>query len=197
MSPFPTGPDDDSSLRVLEVGTDGADDALQALSSRTARTVVSALEDGPKTASDVADAEAVDTSLQNVHYHLNRLEDAGVVDVVDTADADRGRRMDVYATTGSPLVIVAGDEAARETVIDRLSELVGGIGLLAGLAVAVQRLLHTGASATPRASAGSPPELLPPGLLVFLVGTACLLAWIGVATYRNGVVAAPVAEGRA
>jgi hypothetical protein len=38
----------------------------------------------------------VDTTLQNVHYHLNRLHEAGVIDVVDTAYSEKGREMNVY-----------------------------------------------------------------------------------------------------
>ena len=66
MSYVPTVPDtpgdDESTARVLEFGTERADDVLQMLSSGTAQDLVSVLQDGPVTANDV------DTTLQNVHY---------------------------------------------------------------------------------------------------------------------------------
>jgi hypothetical protein len=66
MSYVPTAPeppnDDESTARVLEFGTERADDVLQILSSGTAQDLVSVLQDGPVTANDV------DTTLQNVHY---------------------------------------------------------------------------------------------------------------------------------
>jgi len=66
MSYVPTVPDTpgdgESTARVLEFGTERADDVLQMLSSGTAQGLVSVLQDGPVTAKDV------DTTLQNVHY---------------------------------------------------------------------------------------------------------------------------------
>jgi DNA-binding transcriptional ArsR family regulator len=190
MSYFPTAPeppsDDESTARVLEFGTECADDALQTLSSRTAQEIVSVLQDGPITANDIADD--VDTTLQNVHYHLNRLHEAGVVDVVDTAYSEKGREMDVYAVSGSPLVIVAGEDDDRKTVVELLSELTGGIGILAGVAVGVQQLLGSNGSVPTRTYAGTPIEILSPGVVVFVTGLACLLSLAMIVAYRNDLL---------
>ena len=50
-----------------------------------------------------------DTTLQNVHYHLDRLAEGGVVDVVDTWYSSRGVEMDVYALAAQPVVVCVGD----------------------------------------------------------------------------------------
>jgi DNA-binding transcriptional ArsR family regulator len=196
MSYFPTGPDTpgdgESTARVLEFGTERADDALETLSSGTAQDIVSVLQDGPVTANDVADD--VDTTLQNVHYHLNRLHEAGVVDVVDTAYSEKGREMDVYAVSGSPLVIVAGEDDDRKTVVELLSELTGGIGLLAGVAVGVQRLLGSNGSVPSRTYAGTPIEILSPGVVVFVTGMACLLILAVVGAYRRDLLSLPLVQ---
>ncbi|WP_254829297.1 ArsR/SmtB family transcription factor [Haloglomus salinum] len=88
------------------VSLDDAGDVVNALTSETARKLVDRIYAEPGTASDLA--EDVDTSLQNVQYHLGRLETAGVVEVVGTWYSQRGNDMDVYGPSNEPLVIVAG-----------------------------------------------------------------------------------------
>jgi predicted ArsR family transcriptional regulator len=80
---------------------------LEVLQSDTARAVLAEVGDRRGTTSDVADR--VDTSLQNAHYHLERLADVGLVEVVGTHYSSRGREMDVYARANDPLVLVGGD----------------------------------------------------------------------------------------
>lgn len=70
---------------------------LEALGSETARSIVSAVGDRPATASDIA--EAVGTSLQNAHYHLDRLMDANLVTHVGTWHSAKGNEMAVYGLT--------------------------------------------------------------------------------------------------
>lgn len=83
---LPSTPDtsaaDESSPRVIGLEDDEASDLLSALSSGTARRVLAALHEEPTNAAELA--ERVDTSLQNVQYHLRKLDDAGLVEVVDT-----------------------------------------------------------------------------------------------------------------
>jgi len=78
------------------------DDALDALSSKTARRVVSVLCDGPAVASAVA--EDADVSIQVASYHLDQLRAAGVVTVVGTARSEKGKRMDVYGLAAASIV---------------------------------------------------------------------------------------------
>jgi len=74
---------DDGEPRVVGIDSEEADDVLAALSSNTARQLLTALHNDPGTPSNLADR--IDTSLQNAQYHLGNLEDANVVRVIDTA----------------------------------------------------------------------------------------------------------------
>lgn len=76
---------------------------LQTLSSETAQRILKTLSEEPGTVSDIA--ETVETSLQNVQYHLTRLSEAGLVEAVDTWYSEKGREMTVYALTAEELVI--------------------------------------------------------------------------------------------
>lgn len=93
---------------VVDLTDDADADRIEALAADTSRAVLSALHDEPTTASNVADA--VDTSLQNAHYHLRKLADAGLVDVVETWYSERGSEMPVYAPAGEAVVLTVDDE---------------------------------------------------------------------------------------
>ena len=101
-----------SDSRVVSLGDDGSDAVFSVLSSTVARRVLAELYHSPATQSELA--ERVDTSIQNVSYHLDNLVDAGLVDVVDEWYSEKGRRMDVYAPEGSPLVLVVGDDTGTD-----------------------------------------------------------------------------------
>jgi DNA-binding transcriptional ArsR family regulator len=116
-SPPPTPGGDPAVVDVTAAG-----DVFDALSSGTARDVFAALYDDPRPVSELADA--VGTSLQNVDYHLDRLEAAGLVEVADTRYSSKGVQMDVYAPVGGALVVVAGD--ADPAVTDAVAEHTAG-----------------------------------------------------------------------
>jgi len=145
MSLLPSRPDaepsEDAGPRVIGVDDDAADDVLAALSSGTARSLLSALHDDPAPPSELADA--CDTSLQNVQYHLGKLENAGAVEVVDTAYSEKGREMDVYAPADQPLVVFAGGEEDGSTLRTALARLLGAVGVLALASLLVQTLAET------------------------------------------------------
>ena len=121
--------------RVVDLEGEDADAVFGALSSTTARRIYARLDDEPGTPSDIADA--IDSSIQNVRYHLENLEDAGLVEIVDTWYSSRGNEMSVYATTDGPL-IVTSDESRASQLRTALSRLIGGIGALAGGSLLVQ-----------------------------------------------------------
>ena len=82
---------------------DDAGPMFEALSSETARSIVGALARDPATATEISDRTGA--SLQNVGYHLSRLEDAGLVTVVGTRYSRKGLEMNVYAPAVTTLVI--------------------------------------------------------------------------------------------
>ena len=144
MSLLPSEPDTeppDAGPRVIGVDSEDAEDVLAALSSGTARELLSVLHEDPAPPSQLA--EEVDTSLQNAQYHLEKLETAGAVEVVDTAYSAKGREMDVYAPADQPLVIFAGD-GGESTLRSALSRLLGSVGVLAVASLAVQALVGEG-----------------------------------------------------
>ncbi|WP_248896268.1 ArsR/SmtB family transcription factor [Haloplanus halobius] len=97
---------EEGEVRVLSLTDDDAEQLIGSLSSETARSIVTALEARPATASELA--ESVSTSLQNVRHHLGNLEEAGLVDVADTRYSVKGREMTVYAATQDSLVVCVG-----------------------------------------------------------------------------------------
>ncbi|QLG49242.1 ArsR/SmtB family transcription factor [Natrinema halophilum] len=121
--------------RIVDLEGEDADAVFAALSSTTARRIYSRLDDEPGTPSDIADA--IDSSIQNVRYHLENLEDAGLVEVIDTWYSSRGNEMSVYTTTDGPL-IVTSDESRATQLKDALTRFIGGVGALAGGSLLVQ-----------------------------------------------------------
>lgn len=86
-----------------------SDTLLDALGSRTAREILAIISEEPASVSDIA--ESADTSIQNAGYHVRNLQNAGLVEVVDTWYSSKGVEMTVYATAYQPLVISLGGEA--------------------------------------------------------------------------------------
>ncbi|MFB6268327.1 MAG: ArsR/SmtB family transcription factor [Halobacterium sp.] len=124
--------------RVVGIREDAADDVFEALSSKTAREILSALYEEPDTASSVADE--VGTSLQNATYHLEKLVDADLVEVADTWYSEQGREMKVYAPAAESLVVFAADEASKPSLKERLLNVLGALGVLGVASLLVQRL---------------------------------------------------------
>jgi DNA-binding transcriptional ArsR family regulator len=78
-------------------------EVLQALSSETAQEILATLKSEPKTASEIA--TAVDQSVQNVSYHLDRLCKADLITPIETWYSEKGREMTVYALATEQLVV--------------------------------------------------------------------------------------------
>lgn len=84
--------------------TDEANAELfDALGSTTGRELLQLLTDEPLPPADLA--EKTDTSLQNVHYHLRKLEEAELIEQVGTWYSSRGQEMAVYAPTAAEVTI--------------------------------------------------------------------------------------------
>lgn len=171
----------DRDPEVVPIDDAAADDVFETLSSATARALLAALYEEPRTASDLA--TAVDTSIQNVAYHLGNLEDAGLVAVVETWYSDQGTEMKVYAPTREALVLFAGDDLGRSSLLEAVSRLLGAAAVFGLLSLLVDRLLRTavGRDPTPVAvggggAGGSPVVVVPPEFLFFLGGLLAVLA---------------------
>jgi len=119
--------DDEREPRLVEIDEDTADEVFEALSSQTTRKIFLELHNAPQTASDLADV--TETSVQNVQYHLGKLLDADLVEVVDTWYSERGSEMKVYAPQDESLVLFAGRDKQR-SLRSLLSRVMGVLGVL-------------------------------------------------------------------
>jgi DNA-binding transcriptional ArsR family regulator len=106
----PTAEDADPAVVGLDETDSGA--VFSVLSSETARSLLAALYETPATKSELA--EELDTSIQNVDYHVGNLLDADLVTVVEQWYSKKGNEMDVFAPANGPLVVVSGDSAQTD-----------------------------------------------------------------------------------
>lgn len=146
-------PSQESHPRIVDLEDEDADAVFSALSSTTARQIYSHLGEEPGTPSDVADA--IDSSIQNVRYHLEKLEDAGLIEVVDTWYSSRGNEMSVYAPSNGPL-IVTSDRSKATQLREALSRFLGGLGVLAGASLFLQYGLEQAISSAQSAAGWRP-----------------------------------------
>nr|WP_246391941.1 helix-turn-helix domain-containing protein [Halosimplex pelagicum] len=129
-------------------------------------------------------ATELDSSVQNISYHLNRLQDADLVAVVETWYSEQGREMDVYAPTNSALVLFAGAERTTPSLTTALGRVFGAVGIVGVVSV----IAHTRRSVpTPASSprAGAPPVQQPDPtiwetLATFATGPGGVVLGIGI-----------------
>lgn len=169
---------------VIAVDDEPADDVIKALSSQTARDILARVYDEPCTPSDLA--EATDTSLQNIRYHLDNLLEAELVEVVDTWYSQTGNEMKVYAPTAAALVLFAGADTTTSDLRSMLRQVLGAVGVLGIASVLVQWLAQMLRSASDNVAGGGTggvaPSFLdtaPPGALVFAGGLLLLAVFVG------------------
>lgn len=118
--------------RVVNLDGEEAEAVFNALSSDTSREIYRALYSEPATASEVA--ETVETSVQNARYHLDKLQEAGLIDQVDTWYSSRGNEMAVYAATSGAL-IVSGDRYKRSELRSMFETIMSSLAILAMFSV--------------------------------------------------------------
>ena len=123
---------------VISISEEAADEVFETLSSSTARRILSLLYEEPRPASELADE--TDTTVQNVRYHLNNLQAADLVSIVDTWYSEKGTEMNVYAPTEAAVVLTAGRESTTDRLKSTIRDLLGAVGIFAVASVAVQYL---------------------------------------------------------
>ncbi len=168
--------------RVIDLEGEESEAVFSALASDTSRSIYRALYEEPATASEIADM--IDTSVQNVRYHLEKLEKAGLIDEVDIWYSSRGNEMTVYAASDEAL-IVAGDKHRSSELRSLFKTSAGALGILLAISFVINALMVEFFTETLRP--GSPSRggyiqvgeadpsvydviALDPGLLVFLGG---------------------------
>jgi DNA-binding transcriptional ArsR family regulator len=184
--------------RVLDLDDETAATTLSALSSETARTILSDVYEDPSTPAELR--AATGTSLQNVHYHLEKLEAADLVRPAGTAYSEKGREMTVYAPANTAVVLFAGEQSSHSRLERALGRLLGAVALLAVAAVAfaqvVQRFQPASggdrmAATTTEAGAETATQVIPSldPTVGFVLGGLFVLTivsvWWGVRTWRS------------
>lgn len=190
----------DPDSKVIAIDEEEVDAILGSIGSETARQILAALYEEPRTMSELADE--LDSSVQNVDYHLQKFEDAGVVEAVDTLNPDHGRATTLWAPIYDPIVVMAGSERQTSGIYDMLPRLAGAVGVLALASLVVEGLTrlfrgtgpgnrdpdipppatptHPVAESTPAGTAGVGglfTDVISPGL-VFFVGGLFVLALV-------------------
>lgn len=127
---------------VLCIDDEETPAVLEALSSDTAYEIFRVLAQEPATPPDLA--ERIDSSLQNVHYHLDRLSGADVIEVTDTCYSEKGTEMDVYVVTERPMLVFLGtsdDSPSLEQAFAALASFVGPPAVLLAAAETLRQLV--------------------------------------------------------
>ena len=136
-SPKPSLPE---RTEVLDLESDEAGMMIEALGSEMARRMLSELYTEPLAASSLADR--LDTSIQNVRYHLENLQEAELVTVADIRYSDAGREMKLYAPT-SNAVLLLSTKSTKGRIRELLSSILA-IGILLGVvALTLRQYLAT------------------------------------------------------
>jgi DNA-binding transcriptional ArsR family regulator len=125
--------------RVLGLAGEDADEAFDVLSSSTTREVLSMVYEQPSTPAEIRDE--VGTSLQNVHYHVDKLEDADLIEAAGTGYSEKGTEMTIYAPTSEAIVLFAGKESDRSRFRQMLGRVFGIVLALAAGTVLYDRFL--------------------------------------------------------
>jgi DNA-binding transcriptional ArsR family regulator len=121
---------DDHDPKLVEINDDSAKKIFKSLSSESTRSILDLLYEEPQTASDVA--KSLDTSVQNAKYHLDKLKEAGLIEIIDIWYSDRGREMNVYAPASSSIVLFAGSSNEERSLRKILKQSLGITGILGG-----------------------------------------------------------------
>jgi len=129
---------------VLSLDDDATREVIEALSSETAYDIFRLLNETPATASQIADR--LDQSVQNVHYHLEKLESAGVIEVTDTCYSEKGREMSVYVVAEDPTLLFLGTEDDRPSLkraFKSFASLLGPPSILLAVGESVSQFVTT------------------------------------------------------
>ncbi|MFC6962326.1 ArsR/SmtB family transcription factor [Halocatena marina] len=173
--------------RVLGLDNDAADEAFETLTASTTRTVLSIIYDRPSTPTEIRDE--IDTSLQNVHYHLGKLEDAGLIEPSGVGYSEKGTEMTVYAPANEAVVLFAGRESDHLRLRDFLRRALGAATVLAGASAILALSFGRFGIFDVKQTGGGPTALEAPTapavdpVLMFLLGGVFSLAVIGLFWY--------------
>ena len=148
----------DDGATVVSISDDAADEVFKTLSSSTARRILSLLYEEPRPAAELA--KATETTVQNVRYHLENLQDAELITAADTWYSEKGTEMTVYAPTDSAVVITAGTESTTDRLKAAITNLLGALGVFGLASALVQYVVTTYLQPDPTSESASGPGVM-------------------------------------
>lgn len=163
-------PSPSDEMRVLQLEDVQSCDLLESLSSETSQQIVTRLYEEPETASEIADATG--TSIQNARYHLDKLVDADLIEVAETAYSDQGKEMKVYAPRYKSVVVLIGDERRQDGLLRAIKHYGPALAVVAGLSVLVENVTNYATQASDVAIYSG--EVIDPSSNALLTFSNCL-----------------------
>lgn len=185
MSLLPSSEDDvearqEGELQALGIDNEQTSEVLDAISSETARAILSHLYADPSTPSVIA--EDIDESVQTVSYHLQKLQDAGAIEVADTRYSEKGHEMNVYGPADDPVVVFVGTDERRTGLITLVKRFLSAIAVVIATSYTIGYVLEDSIFFGIRfaVSDGGGPDIL--FALAFLIGGLFVLSVIAIWT---------------
>lgn len=109
------GPSEEGT-NILTVEDDELGEVIDSISSGTALDILESVHESPKVSTELA--EELGMTTQNARYHLDNLEEAGLVKAEEICYSEKGRVMSVYEPAESPLVLLFGKDTDEEVQKD-------------------------------------------------------------------------------
>ena len=116
---------------VLEPGDERAKKIGKAMSSPTSGEIISLLQSGDMTLSDITDTLGI--PMTTAKYHVENLLDSGMIEVRRIKYSEKGREVKVYGASGQVVIVSAGNKDLRSLLLKYAS--VFGLLILASLFV--------------------------------------------------------------
>lgn len=116
---------------VLEPGDERAKKIGKAMSSPTSGEIISLLQSGDMTLSDITDKLGI--PMTTAKYHVENLLDSGMIEVRRIKYSEKGREVKVYGASGQVVIVSAGNRDLRSLLLKYAS--VFGLLILASLFV--------------------------------------------------------------
>lgn len=129
----------DFNPRVVALDAEPGDEIVSVLSSDTTRRIYRLVEERARTPKAIADE--LDLSIQNVHYHLQKIQDVGLVKPNGIEYSEKGREMKIYEPVHDELIICS-DQEARDRLDRLLRRLIDGT-MVAAVLAALSHLVLT------------------------------------------------------
>lgn len=95
---------------VLSLDTPVGDEVFETLTASMTRRVLSIIYDQPSTPTEIR--EKFDTTYQTVHYHLDKLEEAGLIESAGVEYSEKGTEMTIYVPSNEAVILFAGQKSA-------------------------------------------------------------------------------------